>query len=138
MFLAVEGVTVSGMDGAATLLHHHLPHFAKDHPEPAGCKPDTINVRLDRPLRFKTPDFCIGSFSYLSGIEESYGFVMIGLELSLGSLQRRAWIYLPDKSPHSDNCHQVEIIAPPREAVATDARCRIHIQRQFEIVTFVT
>ena len=138
MFLAVEGVIVSGMDGAATLLHHPLPHFAKDHPEPAGCKPGTINVRLDRPLQFKTPDFCIGSFCYLNGIEESYGFVMIGLELSLGSLQRRAWIYLPDKSPHSDNWHQVEIIAPPREAVATDARCRIQIQRQFEIVTVVT
>ena len=65
MCLAVEGVTVSGMHGAATLLHHHLPHFA-------------------------------------------------------------------------DNCHQVKIIAPPHEAVATDARCRIHIQRQFEIVTVVT
>ena len=138
MFLAVEGVIVSGMDGAATLLHHHLPHFAKDHPELAGCKPSTINVRLDRPLRFKTQDFCIGSFSYLNGIEESYRFVMIGLELPLGSPQRRAWIYLPDKSPHKDNWHQVEIIAPPHEAVATDARCRIHIQRQFEIVTVVT
>jgi hypothetical protein len=74
VFLAVEGIIISGMDGAATLLHHHLPHFAKDHPEPAGCKPGTINVRLDRPLRFKTPDFSIGSFSYLNGIEESYGF----------------------------------------------------------------
>ena len=57
MFLAVEGVIVSGMDGAATLLHHHLPHFVKDHPELSGCKLGTINVKLDRPLRFNTAGF---------------------------------------------------------------------------------
>ena len=137
MFLIVEGVVVSGMDGAATMLNHHLPHFAKDHPELADCKPGTINVRLDRPLRFKSPDFCIGSFSYLNGREESYGFVLIGLEVPPGSPPQRAWIYLPDNLSHMDNWHQVEIIAPPLETVTIDARCRIHIQRSFEVVTVV-
>ncbi len=108
-----------------------LPIFARRLPDLASCYPGTINVQLDEALYVQNPDFMSEPIRWTPyRPEERFSFLEIILESPVGAEPRRAWIYIPSGSPHSQDVHHIEVITQFLPIGAeTGTRCRIRVPK---------
>jgi hypothetical protein len=126
----ISGRIIRGYGWATGYLGKQIPLIAKEFPEIRRCHRGSINVRLDRALRIKRPDFVTSEIDW-GVMREVFHFTRIELEIP-GKKPRRykAWIYGPQNSPHRGDPFHVEVIAQ-KIALGKNRRVQIRINRRY-------
>jgi hypothetical protein len=132
----IEGRIVRGFGWATGFLKKQIPLICREFPEIARCHRGSINVRLNRPLRIRRPDFVTTKIDW-GEQQEIFHFTRIQFQLlPRGKKPGRwvnAWIYGPQNSPHRPDPFYIEVIARKLDLVQSK-RCRIRIDRRVRVV----
>ena len=133
--LQILGTYQSGTGTAAKNLITQLPLVANEFPEVAGCRPGTINVRLDSELYVVAPDHRTlpihwNDNDFPDG--ERFDLLRVNMRLPLDAPEVKAWLYIPHGSPHRSTPAVHEIIAPDVQPPPVHgARCQLSIPRKY-------
>jgi hypothetical protein len=138
MEIIIDGTVVEGLGAATKTVASQLPHLIKAYPELSVCRPGTVNLRIPQALLVETPDFSCGPFVYGDGSVETFHFLRVNIKTQAGNFWQRAWVYIPEKSPHRINPFHVELIGGQLEGVIRGARCELKIERQHVKSTIIT
>lgn len=134
MAIIIEATIVSGLRAATMTVRLQMPLLVINHfPEIRDCRPATINLQLDRPLRVNNPTFTTPPIPWIPNrpeLSETFSFLRIQLECPIGAEPQGAWIYIPHASPHRHNLFSAEILAKQMDAVQINSRCKLHIANQ--------
>lgn len=117
--LKVNAEIVHGMGVACKNLKLQFPLFVGDFPEAAECFPGTINLRLESPIILVRPDHRFGPMTWVPGSKrlEVFEFLRIGLNFPERPGVQKAWLYVAHNSPHRDDPHIHEVVAPKIEGL---------------------
>jgi hypothetical protein len=117
-------------DGAPGTVVLQKPLIRRYFPEIMGCHDGTINLLLDSPLQVRLPDIVTPPLDWNS-VEfpdgERFGFTEV--EFELGEVSHRAWLYLPEYSPHRFNSRIAEVMTQKLDGIALGVRCAIRVKR---------
>jgi hypothetical protein len=125
MSITIDGTIVAGIGGATPRLQQLWPWLTSQFHVIAGCHRGTINVQLDRPLRVNHPHYTTAPSP--PPHPEQFSFLMIDFECPVDTNSRKAWILIPQWSPHIHNLFHVELLAEFIQTVGAGVLCRLRI-----------
>ncbi len=86
MAIIIEATIVSGLRAATMTVRLQMPLLVINHfPEIRDCRPATINLQLDRPLRVNNPTFTTPPIPWIPNrpeLSETFSFLNVRLELN--------------------------------------------------------
>lgn len=129
--LVVEGKLVNGLGAASETVQLQMPYFVDLLPDLKSCSPRTLNVALDDGLIVENPDLRTAPIPWAGPPGEVFDFVEVKFEVPIGGLLRRAWLYIPQGSPHRKFVNYAEIITEDIPGVIMGTRCRIYIEKPY-------
>jgi hypothetical protein len=105
-------------------------------PELRECHQGTINVDLQVPVLILNLHKAVPPFEWQTGQSEGFGFLEIQFEWPIGAERLRAWVYLPQYSPHRYNMKFAEVVTthipelPQRHQLAgANRQCHLHFSQ---------
>ncbi|GAB3447144.1 hypothetical protein [Insolitispirillum peregrinum] len=129
--LKINAEVVHGMGIACKNLKLQIPLFVGEFPEAAECFPGTINLRLENPVTLVRPDHRFGTMTWVPGSKrrEVFEFLKVGLNFSERPSVQKAWLYVAHNSPHRDDPHIHEVIAPEVKDLESLSYCQLFLPR---------
>ncbi|MDP9173320.1 MAG: hypothetical protein M3O30_05580 [Planctomycetota bacterium] len=133
--IEIHGQIIDGLGLATRFLKKQLPLICREFPELKKCRPGTINIELETPLRIERPDYITRKINW-GEQKEVFHFTRAEFELLPPGPARPgprpvygAWIYGPQNSPHRTNPFIIEIICERRIELRGRPPCRIRLDR---------
>ena len=128
--IILDAEVVAGFRYANWALKYQLPKIEPRFSEIRGCHPGTINLKLDKALRFNNLDYTTPSIAWHPQdprVIERFSLIRVQLEHWRGGANHKAWIYIPHNSPYLFDPFRVEVIAMLIAGVRYGDRFRLHI-----------
>ena len=128
--IILDAQVVAGFRYANWALKYQLPKIEPRFSEIRGCHPGTINLKLDKALRFNNLDYTTPSIAWHPQdprVIERFSLIRVQLEHWRGGASHKAWIYIPHNSPYLVDPFRVEVITMLIAGVRYGDRFRLHI-----------
>ena len=128
--IILDAEVVAGFRYANWALKYQLPKIEPRFSEIRGCHPGTINLKLDKALRFNNLDYTTPSIAWHPQdprVIERFSLIRVQLEHWRGGANHKAWIYIPHNSPYLFDPFRVEVIAMLIAGVRYGDRFRLYI-----------
>jgi hypothetical protein len=129
----VDAIIVRGAGAATKNMRNQLPQLVRQFPDIENVHPDSINVKLVKPLPRLKYDFITSPIRWFdvgpnSWQTETFGFLEIKFEYPVGnSAPYRAWLFDCYNSACHNDPPRYEIISKKIDGIAYNQPCRVHL-----------